>query len=84
MLECMNRTFMLATKKKSKIISKAKIHAKDTGSSQVQIAILNERIKELTDHLKKHRKDNDSRKGLLKLVADRRSHERFIAKKKVK
>ncbi len=75
---------MLSKVKKHKIINKVKGHDKDTGSSQVQVAILNERIKELTDHLKKHRKDNDSRKGLLQLVADRRSHERYISKKKAK
>ena len=75
---------MLAKKKKQTLISKSKKHDKDTGSSQVQIALLNERIKELTEHLKKHRKDHGSRKGLLQLVARRRSHEKYLAKKKVK
>ena len=75
---------MLAKKKKQTLISKSKKHDKDTGSSQVQIALLNERIKELTEHLRKHRKDHGSRKGLLLLVARRRSHEKYLAKKKVK
>jgi len=75
---------MLAKKKKQTLINKAKVHERDTGSSAVQIALLNERIKQLTEHLKKHRKDTSSRKGLLQLVAKRRSHERYLAKKKKK
>ena len=73
---------MLATKHKQSIIKKNKSHDTDTGSSAVQIALLNERIKQLTDHLKTHRKDIHSRKGLLQMVAKRRTHERFLAKKK--
>jgi len=72
---------MLAKKIKQKLINKNKTHEKDTGSSQVQISLLNERIKELTDHLKKHRKDHGSRKGLLQLVARRRSHEKYLFKR---
>ena len=72
---------MLAKKKKQAVISKTKIHDKDTGSSHVQVAILNERIKELTTHLKKNKKDNHSRRGLLGLVAKRRSHEKYLQKK---
>jgi len=63
---------MLDKKKKEKIIGKYKTHASDTGSSQVQIAILTEEIKELTKHLKDHKKDFSSRRGLLKKVAERR------------
>lgn len=63
---------MLDKKKKEKIIAKYKTHSSDTGSSQVQIAILTEEIKELTEHLKDHKKDFSSRRGLLKKVADRR------------
>jgi len=63
---------MLDKKKKEKIIAKYKTHGSDTGSSQVQIAILTEEIKELTKHLKDHKKDFSSRRGLLKKVADRR------------
>jgi small subunit ribosomal protein S15 len=63
---------MLNKKKKEKIIAKYKTHNSDTGSSQVQIAILTEEIKELTKHLKTHKKDFSSRRGLLKKVAERR------------
>lgn len=63
---------MLDRKKKEKIIAKYKTHESDTGSSQVQIAILTEEIKELTKHLKTHKKDFSSRRGLLRKVAERR------------
>jgi len=63
---------MLDKKKKEKLIEKFKTHKSDTGSSQVQIAILTEEIKELTKHLKTHKKDFSSRRGLLKKVAERR------------
>ena len=63
---------MLDRKRKEKIIEKYKVHASDTGSPQVQIAILTEEIKELTKHLKSHKKDFSSRRGLLKKVAERR------------
>ncbi len=63
---------MLNKKKKERIIEKYKTHESDTGSSQVQIAILTEEIKELTKHLKTHKKDFSSRRGLLKKVAERR------------
>lgn len=63
---------MLDKKKKEKIISKFKTHDSDTGYSHVQIAILTEEIKELTKHLKSHKKDFSSRRGLLKKVAERR------------
>lgn len=63
---------MLDKRKKERIIAKYKTHASDTGSSQVQIAILTEEIKELTKHLKEHKKDYSSRRGLLRKVAERR------------
>lgn len=63
---------MLDKRKKERIIAKYKTHDSDTGSSQVQIAILTEEIKELTKHLKTHKKDFSSRRGLLKKVAERR------------
>ena len=63
---------MLKPNKKSKIIKEYKVHEKDTGSSDVQIAILTKQIEELTKHLKKHPKDNHSRLGLLKMIAKRR------------
>lgn len=58
--------------RKKKLIEKHQTHQKDTGSPQVQIAILSKRINELTDHLKDHKKDQSARKGLLGLVAHRR------------
>ena len=74
---------MLKMKKKRDLIKKNRTHEKDTGSSEVQVAILNERIAELTKHLKENQKDEHSRRGLLKLVAKRRTHEKFVAKKKL-
>lgn len=63
---------MLDKSKKEAIIQKYKTHAKDTGSPQVQIAILSEEMRELADHLKTHKKDFSSRRGLLKKVSERR------------
>jgi small subunit ribosomal protein S15 len=57
---------------KKKIISNFAVHPKDTGSPQVQIAILTERIKQLSSHLEEHPKDNHSRRGLLMMVGKRR------------
>lgn len=72
---------MLTTKKKQNIIKKSRLHDKDTGSPEVQIAILSKKIEELSDHLKVHKKDNHSRRGLIKMVADRRSHLKYLEKK---
>ncbi|MBO8137042.1 MAG: 30S ribosomal protein S15 [Desulfotomaculum sp.] len=63
----------LNQEEKQKIIDKFKIHENDTGSPEVQIAILTQRIIELTEHLKKHKKDHHSRRGLLKMVGKRRA-----------
>lgn len=63
---------MLTTRKKSSIIKEYKTHENDTGSAEVQIAVLTEQIKELTSHLKKHPKDNHSRRGLLGMVSKRK------------
>ena len=63
---------MLLKEKKQDVIKKFRVHDKDTGSSEVQIAILTERINYLTDHFKVHKKDHHSRRGLLKLVGQRR------------
>lgn len=63
---------MLATEKKQEIINTFKKHEGDTGSPEVQIAILTARIVYLTDHFKIHKKDHHSRRGLLKLVGQRR------------
>lgn len=64
---------MLKTKKKIKIISDYKLHEQDTGSSEVQVALFTEEIDQLVKHLKKHPKDNHSRRGLLKMVAKRKA-----------
>ncbi len=56
---------------KTKVVSDYRIHAKDTGSPEVQIALLTNRITELTEHLKTHKKDHSSRRGLLKMVSQR-------------
>ncbi len=69
---------MLDPQKKKKIIEKFKTHATDTGSPQVQIAILSEEVKELTDHLKTHKKDFSSRRGLIKKVGERRRLMRYL------
>lgn len=72
---------MLTTKKKQAVIKKSQIHDKDTGSSHVQISILSQRIDELANHLKTHKKDNHSRRGLIKMVADRRTHLKYLERK---
>lgn len=71
---------MLEATQKQKIIKKFRTHANDTGSPEVQIAILTEEIKVLTEHLKKHRKDFSSRRGLLKKVHQRRTLLRYLAR----
>ncbi len=63
---------MLKTKEKQKIIEKIKTHETDTGSAEVQVAILSEEIEKLAKHLKKHTKDNHSRRGLLGMVSKRK------------
>ena len=72
---------MLATKKKQSIIKKNQIHDKDTGSTEVQVAVISAAIDELAKHLKKHKKDNHSRRGLIKMVADRRTHLKYLERK---
>ncbi len=63
----------LAREAKEQIVSDYRAHATDTGSTSVQIALLSRRINELTEHFKTHKKDNHSRRGLLKMVSQRRS-----------
>lgn len=63
---------MLKKDKKSKIIEKARMNEKDTGSAAVQVSLLTARIKELSSHLKTHKKDTHSRRGLLKIVSKRK------------
>ncbi len=71
---------MLTVKKKLNIIKKNQLHDKDTGSPEVQISLLSKKIDELADHLKVHKKDNHSRRGLIKMVADRRTHLKYLEK----
>ena len=69
---------MLNPDKKKKIIEKFKTHNTDTGSPQVQIAILTAEVKELTEHLKGHKKDFSSRRGLIKKVSERRRLMKYL------
>lgn len=71
----------LSSEEKQKIIEKFQLSEKDTGSSAVQIALLTERINQLQEHLKQHKQDNSSRRGLLKLVGQRRHHQEYLKRK---
>jgi len=71
----------LEKEKKCEVIRSYKRHQKDTGSPEVQIAILTDRIKNLTEHLKQYPKDKHSRQGLIKMVNDRRRHLNYLMKK---
>jgi small subunit ribosomal protein S15 len=71
----------LAREAKEQVISDYAVHEGDTGSAEVQIALLTERIKELTEHLRSFPKDNHSRRGLLKLVGQRRRLLAYLIKK---
>ena len=71
---------MLAREQKSNIITKYATHANDTGSPEVQIAILSERIGQLTDHFRTHQKDHASRRGLLMMVSKRRRLLNYLKK----
>ena len=70
----------MATPKKKDLIEAYRIHEGDTGSPEVQIALLTERITHLTEHLKGHRKDHSSRRGLLKMVGRRASLLKYLAR----
>jgi len=72
---------MLSKTKKTKTIKNVAVHDKDTGSSEVQVAVLSARIEELTSHLKVHKGDKHSRRGLLQMVADRQNHLRYLEAK---
>ena len=69
---------MLTTKEKDAIIKKFQTHKGDTGSPEVQIAILTSEIDQVSEHLEKHKKDNHSRRGLLKMVGNRRRLLRYL------
>jgi small subunit ribosomal protein S15 len=73
----------LNTEKKQEIINKYSLHDGDTGSPEVQIAILTERINYLTEHLKIHKKDHHSRRGLLKMVGQRRGLLNYLSGKDI-
>ncbi len=72
---------MLKKEEKQKIVSEYENHESDTGSPEVQVAILTNRINELTEHLKTHKKDHSSRRGLLKMVGRRSSLLRYVKTK---
>lgn len=74
---------MILKEKKTEVIQANRTHEKDTGSPEVQIAILTARINELTEHLKIHKKDNHSRRGLFKMVGKRRSMLDYLMKKDI-
>lgn len=74
---------MIRKEDKSAVITANRTHESDTGSAEVQIAILTARIVELTDHLRIHKQDNHSRRGLLKMVGKRRKMLDYLAKKDI-
>lgn len=71
----------LAQDKKQELINKFQTHQSDTGSPEVQVALITERINSLTDHFKSHQKDHHSRRGLLMLVSQRKSLLEYLKKK---
>jgi len=73
----------MTKERKQEVINTYKRDENDTGSPEVQIALLTERINELTEHLKIHKKDNHSRRGLLKMVGKRRNLLNYLAKKDI-
>jgi small subunit ribosomal protein S15 len=75
---------MLTKEEKGQIVSDFETHEGDTGSPEVQIAILTKRINDLTEHLKTHKKDHSSRRGLLKMVGTRSALLRYVRDKDVK
>lgn len=74
---------MLLKEEKTAVIEDNRTHENDTGSPEVQIAILTKRINDLTEHLKTHKKDHHSRRGLLKMVGHRRNLLNYLAKKDI-
>ena len=74
---------MITKEEKTKIIEEYRVNEFDTGSPEVQIAILTERINQLTEHLKVHKKDNSSRLGMLKLIGKRRNLLDYLMEKDI-
>ena len=70
----------ITAEQKTQILSEYKIHEKDTGSPEVQIALLTKRITQLTEHLKTHQKDHSSRRGLLRMVSKRNSLLKYLTR----
>ena len=83
-ITCYDVQTMLTKAKKQRVTKATKLHDTDTGSPEVQISLISKRIDELTLHLKKHKKDKHSRRGLLQLVANRQTHMIFLQKKDTK
>ena len=75
---------MLTPEEKTKVVKKYKLHNKDTGSPEVQVALLTEEINRLLLHLKKHKKDLHSKRGLLKMVSKRRKLLKYLKKENEK
>ena len=75
---------MLTKMQKSRVLKPVRKHDTDTGSAAVQVALLTKQIGELTAHLKKHAKDKHSRRGLLQMVANRRSHLKYLERENKK
>lgn len=73
----------LAAEKKNEIVNEYRQHERDTGSPEVQIALLTARINQLTEHLKEHKKDHHSRRGLLMMVGQRRRLLNYLSKKDI-
>ncbi len=74
---------MLLKEEKTEVIENNRVHEKDTGSPEVQVAILTKRINDLTEHLKVHKNDHHSRRGLLKMVGHRRNLLNYMKKKDI-
>lgn len=74
---------MLPGMEKATLIEQYRLHTKDTGSPEVQVALLTDRINHLVEHLKTHKHDHHSRRGLLMLVGQRRRHLNYLSKKDV-
>ena len=72
---------MLSKRQKTNAIKEVKRHDADSGSPEVQVALLSRQIDELATHLRKHKKDFHSRRGLLQMVADRRTHLKYLERK---
>lgn len=72
---------MLSKRVKENVLKSVRRHDSDTGSSEAQVALLTRQIEDLSTHLRKHKKDFHSRRGLLQMVADRRKHLKYLGRK---